>query len=53
MILVSNFHILLNAFQRLKYFLFNSAEHKQATPDVEDIVFRADDRWLHLTYPAA
>lgn len=35
--IVSNFHIILNAFQRQTYLLFDSAEHKWATPDVDCI----------------
>lgn len=43
MIDVSNFHIILNAFQRQTYLLFDSAEHKRATPDVYSR-WRAFDR---------
>lgn len=35
--IVSNFHIILNAFQRQTYLLFDSAVHKWATPDVDCI----------------
>jgi len=35
--IVSNFHIILNAFQRQMYLLFDSAEHERATPDFDCI----------------
>lgn len=38
--IVSNFHIILNAFQRQTYLLFDSAVHKWATPDVDCIYSR-------------
>lgn len=43
MIAVSNFHVILNAFQRQKYLLFDSAEHKQ---DLEDSVFGDDEVYI-------